>query len=54
MNKALQYTLCRACEQSRLLDILARDPKRTQTARKYIMTELLKEEVSAKYLARNG
>lgn len=55
MNEAIKYTLCRACEHSRLLSLLeSKEPKRTITARKIIMTELLKEEVSARYLMQHG
>lgn len=52
MNDAVKYSICRACEQTRLIDLLKKEPNRTLTARRMIMTELLKEEVSCAYLRR--
>jgi len=55
MNEATKYTICRACEQTSIIDELARkEPVRTLTARKLIMTRLLREELSLKYLVRHG
>lgn len=54
MNQGLKTSICRCAEQERLINLLAKDLKRTQTARKMIMTELLREELSAKYLVKHG
>jgi len=55
MNDATKFTLCRICEQVSLIDeMAAREPNRTLTARKIIMTRLLKEELSVPYMVRHG
>jgi hypothetical protein len=55
MNEATKYTICRACEQTSIIDeLFTKAPKKTETARKIIMTRLLREEQSLKYLVRHG